>query len=163
MTTLEVTYTVKRSDIAWMYLGSWAAKIAAVPGLLVILIGLPTNPKFPLSEALGFMAFGAVCVVAGPLLLLWMLMGMYGTNRLIGHTVKLHISSNGVRGWPPAEDVPTTWQKIRRIHRLRGVITLPFQKFGTRAGWIPIPERALSSEELATLHTLLRDKGVMKR
>jgi hypothetical protein len=160
MTPLEVSYTVRRSDVVWMYLGSWAARMLLIPGILCILFGLPTNPKYMTAELL-FMVFGVVCLVGAPLLLSRMLMSMYGTDRLVGTSVQLKIDDRGIRGWPLAADMDTSWPRVRRARRLRGVITVPFRQFGTRAGWVPIPERALSSGQLETLRLLLKAKGLL--
>jgi hypothetical protein len=44
---------------------------------------------------------------------------------------------------------------------LGGVITLPFRQFGTRAGWVAVPERAMTADQLAEFRALLSSKGLM--
>jgi hypothetical protein len=99
----------------------------------------------------------------GPAFIVLGLIVLNRTEQLVGETVRLQIDDEGVRGWPLAEDLDTSWDRVRRARRLGGVIALPFRNFGTRAGWIPIPERALTPEQLSDLRVLLAKKGLMKR
>jgi hypothetical protein len=122
--------------------------MAAAPGVAIVLLGILGLPSSDGSwgvtiEAIGF---GVACAVVAPLLLVWMLLSMYHTARLIGKKVHLVIDDAGVQGWPLAPYQDRSWPRIRKVRRLRGVITLPFRQFGTRAGWVPVPERALTTE-----------------
>jgi hypothetical protein len=162
MARMGISFEVQRSDFVSMYVGSWGARIAMAPGLLLILIGIPTNPKFPLTDSLFFLIPGAVLLVAGPFALAWILMGMYGANRVAGQTVHLTIDDEGIHGWPIAEYVDTSWARAGRARRLRGVITVPFHQFGTRAGWVPIPERAIDPERRDELMALLSARARLK-
>jgi hypothetical protein len=158
--TLQVVYTVRRADLLKMYLGSWAAWITVVPGIVCFLFGIGglTSPKDPVSTDLLFIAFGVFFLLVGPLGLSLVLIRMYG-GRLIGTVVHLFVDDVGVWGWPLAADIETTWPKVRRARKLGGVITIPFRQLGTRAGWVPVPERALSQEDREALRRLLTAKA----
>jgi hypothetical protein len=161
---IEVTYVVDRRDLLFMYLGSWACRLAAAPGAAIILmaiVALP-SPNDPPGQSLEVFAFGLALAIGGPLLLVLMVFGQYGNAGLVGKKVHLTIDESGVRGWPLAPYQDRTWPTIRRVHRLGGVITLPFRQFGTREGWVPIPARALTSEQRSALSALLVRKGLMK-
>lgn len=147
-----------------MYLGSWVGKAALIPGVLCILIGIPTNPAIPPANYAFFVIFGAVLLFATPLFLCGMLMLVNGTETVVGKQVRLLLDDEGVRGWPLARDVDTSWPRVRKTRSLGGVMTLPFrQPFGARQGWIPIPERALTPQQREELHSLLVSKGLIKR
>ena len=161
---LEVTYTVSRWELLSMYLGSWGARMSAAIGAglaVIVVVSLPDG-TVPLDEKIRLFGFGVALAVLGPLLLSWMLLSMYGTGRLVGTEVHLVIDDDGVRGWPVAPYQDRSWSRIRRVRRLGGVITLPFRQFGSRAGWVPIPERAMTPQQLEEFHTLLIGNGLMK-
>jgi hypothetical protein len=162
---LDVAFVVRRSDLLWMYLGSTGAMVSAVPGLvmlIVMVVGLPSaGPRltdYPLLAS----AFVGLTLL-GPIGTAFALIGMYGGGRLVGKRVDLRIDGSGVHGWPIAPDMERTWSKIGLARRNRGVLTLPFQEsVRLRAGWVPIPERALTPEQLAQLRGFLAWRGLMK-
>ena len=159
---LEVTYVVGRRDLLFMYLGSWVGRLAAVPGAAIVLmaiVALPSN--ISLGEDLEGLGFGLALAIGAPLVLVLMLAGRYGTAQLVGKKVHLTIDASGVHGWPLAPYQDRTWPRIRKVHQLGGVITLPFREFGTRAGWVPVPVRALTPEQRSELAGLLVRKGLM--
>ena len=159
---LEVNYVVRRWDVLSMYLGSWGARIAAAPGAVIVLmvvLALPSG-RISLSEKVTMFGFGLASAILVPLGVVLLLMAQYGTARLVGKEVHLSIDGSGVHGWPLAPYQDRSWPRIRKVRRLRGVITLPFRQFGTRAGWVPVPERALEPEQLAALWDLLVRKGI---
>ena len=163
--SIEITYTVRLSDLAWMYLGSWAARLAALPGLSLMaawVMGWPPPADIPVATYFAFLGISIVTAAAGPLLLLPMLFMMNGTLKVVGTTVHLSVDNDGLSGWPLAPEIERTWPRIRHARRLHGVITLPFRQFGTRAGWVPMPERAMTSEQLVSIRALLASKGLMK-
>jgi hypothetical protein len=162
MARVSMAYEVRRSDFVWMYLGSWAARIAIAPGLLLILIGIPTNPRIPFVNYLFLIVAGLVFLVVAPLALCWILMAMYGANRVVGQTVHFTIDDEGIRGWPIAEYIDTSWSRAGRARRLRGVITVPFHQCGTRAGWVPIPERAIDPGKRDELLAQLAARAQLK-
>ena len=160
---LEVTYVVSRWDVVSMYLGSWAARMVAAPGVAIAVMAILSLPPdhVPLTEKIEVLGLGLACAIVAPLLLVWVLVSMYQTARLIGKKVHLVIDDGGVQGWPLAPYQDRSWPRIRKVRRLWGVITLPFRQFGTRAGWVPVPERALTTEQLTAFRALLTSKGVM--
>jgi hypothetical protein len=163
---MEITYEVRRSDLLWMYLGSWGARIAAMPGalfLLVLLIGWPPDDDSQRGAVLLVMVFALAAAVTAPIVLCAALMLQNGTLRLIDSDVRIRIDDHGVRGWPIEPQMDRRWPLIRRARTLRGVITLPFQeRAGFRAGWVPIPERAMTPQQRAYLRDLLLSKGLVK-
>jgi hypothetical protein len=160
---LEVTYVVSRRDVVSMYLGSWAARIVAAPGVAIMLVSILSLPseRISLAEKMQVLGFGLALAILAPLGVILVLMSMYQTARLIGKKVHLVIDDAGVQGWPLAPYQDRSWPRIRKVRRLRGVITLPFRQFGTRAGWVPVPEHALTTEQLTAFRALLTRKGVM--
>jgi hypothetical protein len=101
--------------------------------------------------------------VPRPLLVFpYFVFGMYGAGKLVGTTVHLSVDADGVSGWPLAPEMDRSWSTIRRARSLRGVVTLPFRQFGTRAGWVPVPERAMAPEQLSEFRGLLASKGLIK-
>jgi len=161
---IEVTYVVGRRDLLFMYLGSWVGRLAVVPGAAIGLMAIVAlaSPKDPPGQSLEVFAFGLALAVGGPLLFVLMMFGQYGNEQLVGKTVHLTIDGSGVRGWPLAPYQDRTWPRIRKVHQLGGVITLPFRQLGTREGWVPIPERAPTAEQRSALSTLLVLEDVMK-
>lgn len=160
---LEVVYVVSRWDVISMYLGSWGARVSGGLGVglaLMAVVSLP-NGRVPMEEKVQVIGLGLAIAILGPLLFVWMLVSMYGTTSLVGRKVHLIIDESGVRGWPLAPYQDRTWPRIRKVRRLRGVITLPFRQFGTRAGWVPLPERAFTPDELIAFRALLTAKGLM--
>jgi hypothetical protein len=160
---VEISYVVRRSDFFWMYCGSWAARIALWPGVVALVFGvsgLGTPDATPLGTVALFVALGLILLVVTPVLLCLILMSSYGASSVNGTFVQLRIDDRGVSGWPIAPDMDRTWPRIRRVHSLRGVVTLPFRQFGTRAGWVPVPVRALTREQLETFRKLLEHHGV---
>lgn len=141
---LEVTYVVSRWDVVSMYLGSWGARMAAAPGVAIMLISILSFPsgRISLAEKTQVLGFGLALAIMAPLGVALGLMSMYQTARLIGKKVHLVMDDAGVQGWPLAPYQDRSWPRIRKVRRLWGVITLPFRQFGTRAGWVPVPERA---------------------
>jgi hypothetical protein len=137
--------------------------MVAAPGVAVVLVGILGLPSSDGSwgvmiEAIGF---GLACAILAPLVLVWVLVSMYRTTRLVGKKVHLVVDDLGVQGWPLAPYQDRSWPRIRRVRRLRGVTTLPFRQFGTRAGWVAVPERALTAEQLTAFRALLISKGLM--
>ena len=117
---LEVVYVVSRSDVVSMYLGSWAARMVAALGVAIVLVGILGLPSSDGSwgvmiEAIGF---GLACAILAPLVLVWVLVSMYRTTRLVGKKVHLVIDDLGVRGWPLAPYQDRTWARIRKVRRL---------------------------------------------
>jgi hypothetical protein len=161
-TRLEVTYLVRRWDVMSMYVGSWGARISAAIGAGLVAMAIVSLPdgQLPVDEKIRVLVLGLALALLAPIALVWMLMSMYGTGRLIGKKVSLIIDDTGVRGWPLAPYQDRTWPRIRKVRRLRGVITLPFRQFGTRAGWVALPERALTAEQLTQFRALIREKGL---
>ncbi len=161
--SLEIVYTLTLSDLVWMYLGSWAARMAAAPGFLCVVFCVAGWPSagIPIASYLEILGACLVFMALGPLLFLLGALGMYGSRRFVGTTVRLSIDDQGVRGWPLAKEMRLTWAQIRRVRSVRGVITLPFRHFGTRAGWVPVPERAMTAGQLTDFLSLLADKGVL--
>lgn len=108
---LEIAFTLRLSDLVWMYLGSWGARIAVCPGLiflLIVLAGWPPPADVPLPSYLGMVGVGVVGTVFGPLFVLCGLLGMYGARRMVGTTIQLSIDGEGVEGWPLAADMDRT-------------------------------------------------------
>ena len=169
---MSVGFEVRRSDFIWMYLGSWGLPIALAPGLLLIVIGLsgivpmflglPRDPTIPFANYLFLGAVGLAALVAGPAYLCFLLAKGDGIDRVVGRTVSLRIDDAGVWGWPLAKEIDTSWEHVRRARSLGGVIALPFRKFATREGWVPIPERALTPGQRRDLWVLLAAKRLAK-
>jgi hypothetical protein len=160
---LEVVYIVSRWDVVSMYLGSWAARMVAAPGVAIVAMAILSLPPdhVPLAQKIGVLGLGLACAILAPLGLVWVLVSMCGTTRLVGKKVHLVIDDAGVQGWPLAPYQDRTWPRIRKVRRLRGVITLPFRQFGTRAGWVAVPECAFTAEQLTGFRALLISKGVL--
>jgi hypothetical protein len=159
----EISYTVRLSDLVWMYLGSQAARIAAAPGsvcLVLVVIGWP-SAGIPVTTGLEFLGVCLAFTALGPLMFLLAALSMYGARGLVGTTVHLSVDDKGVRGWPLLPDADRTWPRIGRVREMRGVITMPFRKFGTRAGWVPVPRRAMTADHLTELLGFLATKGVL--
>ena len=133
------------------------------PGLVAAALGLLglTPPLFHAYSVVVLVAFCVAMMVLAPIVLSLGLMSMYGASAVTGRTVHLRIDDRGVHGWPIASDMDRTWSRIRRVHSLRVVVALPFRQLGTRAGWVPVPERALTPEQLVAFRELLKSKGVM--
>jgi hypothetical protein len=157
---LRISFTVRWSDFIWMYLGSWGPRIAAIPGIVMMLI--PIGRAAPLTTYLFFEVGGlAVALVS----FTYVCVGLLGWNnvaRVVGKAVALEIDDNGVSGWPLGGDLDSSWWRIRKAYRLHGVTVLPFRNYGTRAAWVPIPDRALTTDQLDQLRELLVAKGLMK-
>jgi hypothetical protein len=160
---LEVTYVVSRWDVVSMYLGSWAARMVAAPGVGLVLLAITQlpNARYSLMDKIQTFGLWLALAILAPLVLVLALMSMHGTTRLVGKKVHLVIDDAGVQGWPLAPYQDRTWPRIRKVRRLRGVITLPFRQFGTRAGWVAVPECAFTAEQLTGFRALLISKGVL--
>ena len=169
---LIVSFKVRRSDFVWMYLGSWGLWIAIAPGLVGLaiglsgivpgLVGLPVNPDVPLTNVLFMVGFGLIALVVGPAYLCFLLARMNRIGEVVGKTVALSIDARGVWDWPLAEEIDTTWANASKARRLGGVTTLLFPQFGTRRGWIPIPDRALSVRDRQVFRDLLASNGLTR-
>jgi hypothetical protein len=163
---LRISFTIRFSDLLSMYLGSWAARIAALPGfvfLVIVLAAWPPPADIPIGSYLGMLIASVGFLVLGPLLLTYFLFGMYGARSLVGSTVHLQLDETGLAGWPLAPELDREWTTVRRVRRLRGVTTLPFRQFGTRAGWVAVPDRAMSQTEFSTFFGLLIRRGLAKK
>jgi len=163
--SIKIVYEVRRSDLVSMYLGSWGARLAAIPGLVcffVVLAAWPPPADDPIASYLGMLGASVLFTALGPLVFLYFMFGMYGAGRLVGTTVHLSVDDEGVSGWPLAPGLDRTWPTIRRARTLRGVVTLPFRQFGTRAGWVPVPERAMPPAQLSAFLGLLSNRGLIK-
>lgn len=159
---VEISYRVRLSDLVWMYLGSWAARMMMSPGLVLLVAGLSglATPDAPSANtAARLVVAGAALAVLGPAFYCF---GMiHGISHVRGTTVHLTIDDDGVSGWPIASDMDRSWPRIRRARKLGGVLTLPFRQLGTRAGWVPVPERAMTPGQLQDLLGLLAYHGLM--
>jgi hypothetical protein len=156
---ITVSYKVRVSDLAWMYVGSWAVRLMLAPGLFELVVAATPGHPNSLEDAI----VGLVALVVGPLVVVLGLPVFNRTLPLIGTTVHLRIDDTGVQGWPAAGGLDQTWRRVRRVRRLRGVITIPFrQRQLDRRGWVPIPERALSPEQASFLADLFELKGLSK-
>jgi hypothetical protein len=135
----------------------------AAPGVAIVAMAILSLPpdQVPLTEKIEVFGLGLACAILAPLVLVWVLVSMYRTTRLVGKKVHLVVDDLGVQGWPLAPYQDRSWPRIRRVRRLRGVTTLPFRQFGTRAGWVAVPERALTTEQLSAFRALLISKGVL--
>ena len=165
-----VSFAVRRSDFNWMYVGSWGMWLAVAPGLLLLgiglsgivppAIGLSRNTTVPVANYLFFVLSGLTALVAGPVYLCFLLGKVNRVREVVGRTVTLQIDDRGVWGWPMSVDLETDWRHMRRARHLGGVTALPFRKFGTRANWVPIPDRALTLGQQQALRALLASKGL---
>ena len=119
---LEVTYVVSRWDVVSMYLGSWAARMVAAPGVAIVLLAILSLPsgRISLTEKIQVLGFGLALAVLAPVGLVLVLMSIYGIPRLIGKKVHLVIDEAGVQGWPLAPYQDRSWPRIRKVRRLRG-------------------------------------------
>jgi hypothetical protein len=117
---LEVVYVVSRWDVVSMYLGSWAARMVAAPGVAIVAMAILSLPpdQVPLTEKIEVFGLGLACAILAPLVLVWVLVSMYRTPRLIGKKVHLVIDETGVRGWPLAPYQDRTWPRVRKVRRL---------------------------------------------
>lgn len=158
---LEINYVVTRWDVISMYLGSWGARLTALPGIVLMVMAiLSWSSSLPMGEKVEVLGVGLVSAAAAPAALVYYLCARYRTLRIVGGKVRLVVDESGVHGWPVAPYQDRSWPRMGKARRLRGVITLPFHQFGTRAGWVPVPERALTAEQLAMLKVLLAGRGL---
>jgi hypothetical protein len=156
---MSIGYVVRWSDFAAMYLGSWSVRLLAVPGLL--LMAAPLGTSAPLVSYVLLIGGGFLLALVG---VAYTAIGMARWDRaasVVGRSITLRIDDDGVWGWPLAVDLDTSWGCLRKARRFWGVNTLPFRNHRTRAGWIPIPDRALSPEERKSLLDLLKRRGVI--
>jgi hypothetical protein len=150
---LVVSYTVRWSDFVWMYLGSWGARIAAVPGIVFMLI--PIGESGPLAQFLFFEVAGLALAIGGLLYVCVGLLIRHGVGRVVGKTVTIQLDGEGISGWSLAGDLDCSWWRVRKAYRVHGVTCLPFRHTGTHAAWVAIPDRALTKAEQLRLRDIL--------
>ncbi len=159
---IVISYKVRLSDLVWMYLGSWAVRMLAAPGLFLLLVA--ATP--PYVNVLADVEVGLASMVLAPIAAVVGLSVYNRTLPLIGTTVRLRIHEAGVQGWPAATGLDQTWPHVHRVRAFRGVTTIPFRQLGmpqgARRGWVPIPERALSTEQASFLKDLFERNGLAK-
>jgi len=95
---VEISYRVRLSDLVWMYLGSWAARMMMSPGLVLLVAGLSglATPDAPSANtAARLVVAGAALAVLGPAFYCF---GMiHGISHVRGTTVHLTIDDDGSR------------------------------------------------------------------
>jgi hypothetical protein len=156
---MHVTYTVRMTDLFWMWLTSWFTPATVAFGLFFIsaLVAPGDHPR-ALDVAAGLGLIVAAFTV-GPFF--WIrITGMTG---LVGVSIDLAVDSNGIGGWPIAIRGGRPWTRLHRPRIEDQVIVLPFRMSTSPLGWVVIPRRALTDAQLADLIDLLRARGFLAR
>jgi hypothetical protein len=157
--SVQLTYTVRMSDLFWMWLTSWFTPATVAFGLFFIsaLVAPGDHPR-ALDVAAGLGLIVAAFTVAP---LFWM--RITGMSRLAGMSVDLEVGSDGVVGWPIPITGGRPWTRLHRPRVEDRVIVLPFRMSTSPLGWVVIPRRALTDAQLADLIALLRGRGFLPR
>ena len=141
-----------------MWLTSWFTPATVAFGLFFIsALFVPGDHPRSLDAASGIALIVAAFTVAP---FLWIL--VTGTSSLVGRPIELVIGPNGVDGWPAPIPGGRRWTRLHRP-RIEGlVVVLPFRQGTTSRGWVVIPRRAVTDEQLVQLEELLRDQGFLR-
>jgi hypothetical protein len=156
---VQLTYTVRMTDLFWMWLTSWFTPATVAFGLFFIsaLLAPGDHPR-ALDVAAGVGLIVAAFTVAP---IFWI--RITGMSGLVGTSVDLAVDSNGVAGWPIPIRGGRPWTRLHRPRIEDRVIVLPFRMSTSPLGWVVIPRRALTDAQLADLITLLRARGFLAR
>jgi hypothetical protein len=156
---VQLTYTVRMSDLYWMWLTSWFTPATVAFGLFFIsaLLAPGDHPR-ALDVAAGVGLIVAAFTVAP---FFWIrITGMTG---LVGMSIDLGVDPDGVGGWPIPMRGGRPWTRLGRPRIEDRVIVLPFRMSTSPLGWVVIPRRALTDAQLADLIDLLRARGFLAR
>ena len=156
---MQLTYTVRMSDLFWMWLTSWFTPATVAFGLFFIsaLVAPGDHPR-ALDLAAGIGLIVAAFTVAP---LFWIrITGMAG---LVGMSIDLGVHSDGVGGRPIPIRGGRPWTRLHGPRIEDRVIVLPFRMSTSPLGWVVIPRRALTDAQLADLMALLRARGFLAR
>ena len=156
---MQLTYTVRMTDLFWMWLTSWFTPATVAFGLFFIsaLVAPGDHPR-ALDVAAGIGLIVAAFTVAP---FFWIrITGMTG---LVGMSIDLAVDPDGVGGWPIPIRGGRPWTRLHRPRIEDRVIVLPFRMSTSPLGWVVIPRRALTDAQLADLIALLRARGFLAR
>ena len=156
---MQLTYTVRMTDLFWMWLTSWFTPATVAFGLFFIsaLVAPGDHPR-ALDAAAGIGLFAAAFTVAP---FFWIrITGMTG---LVGMSIDLAVDPDGVEGWPIPIRGGRPWTRLHRPRIEDCVVVLPFRMSTSPLGWVVIPRRALTDDQLADLIALLRARGCLAR
>jgi hypothetical protein len=155
---VQLTYTLRTTDLFWMWLTSWFTPATVAFGLFFIsaLVAPGDHPR-ALDLAAGIGLIIAAFTVAP---LFWIrITGMAG---LVGVSIDLALDPDGVAGWPIPIRGGRPWTRLRRPRVEDRVVVLPFRMSTSPLGWVVIPRRALTDAQLADLIALLRARGFLE-
>jgi hypothetical protein len=156
---VQLTYTVRMSDLFWMWLTSWFTPVTVAFGLFFIsALFAPGDHPRALDGAAGIGVIIAAFTVAP---LYWS--RITGMTRLVGMSIDLTVDPDGVGGWPIPIRGGRPWTRLRLPRIEDQVIVLPFRMSTSPLGWVVIPRRALTDDQLADLIALLRARGFLAR
>lgn len=156
---MRVTFTLRLSDLYWMWLTSWFTPATVAFGLFFIsVLFVPGDHPRSLDVAAGIALIVAAFTVAP---LFWI--RVTGTWRLVGRPIELVVDAGGVEGWPVPIRGGRPWSRLHRPRIEALVVVLPFRLATSSLGWVVIPRRAITDEQLAQLIDLLRARGFLRR
>ena len=156
---MQLTYTVRMSDLFWMWLTSWFTPATVAFGLFFIsaLVAPGDHPR-ALDVAAGLGLIVAAFTVAP-----YFWIRITGMTGLVGVSIDLEVDPDGVGGWPIPIRGGRPWSRLHRPRIEDRVVVLPFRKSTSPLGWVVIPRRALTDAQLADLVALLRARGFLAR
>ena len=156
---MRLTYTVRMTDLFWMWLTSWFTPATVAFGLFFLSVLLaPDDHPIALDVAVGIGLIVAAFTVAP----FWWIT-VTGMSRLVGQSMDLAIDPDGVGGWPIAIAGGRPWGRLHRPRIEARVVVLPFRVSTSALGWVVIPRRALTDAQLIELTDLLRARGFLTR
>ena len=156
---MRIEFTVRMSDLYWMWLTSWFTPATVAFGLFFVsAFFVPGNHPRDLDLACGLGLIVAAFTVAP---VYWM--SITGMRRLIGQSVELQVDEDGVSGWPIAIAGGRAWGRLRKPRIEALVVVLPFRNATSPRGWVVIPRRAVTDAQLGELVALMRAHGFLAR
>lgn len=152
MHKMIVSYTIRQADLYWMALGSPGVRRSVLVAFAFIAFTL-ISPPGGSDLLVGDLVIACGSIVVFPLAASLVLMSTMAASRMRGTAVDVEIDEKGVHGWPFWPDVGRSWSDLRSNPRKFGpVITLPFDDYQRRrTGWVFIPQRALTADQMATM------------
>jgi hypothetical protein len=156
---VRLSYTIRLTDLFWMWLTSWFTPATVVFGLFFIsALFVPGDHPRALDAAAGIFLIVAAFTVAP---LFWI--RVTRTGALVGLPVVLLLDSTGVDGWPIVIAGGRPWDRLHRPRIESRVVVLPFRYLTSALGWVVIPRSALTDGQLESLVEILRARGDLTR
>src|SRR6478735_1705054 len=138
-----------------MWLTSWFTPATVAFGLFFIsALFAPGDHPRTLDAAAGLALIVAAFTVAP---FFWIL--VTGGSSLVRRHVELVVDANGVDGWPVPIRGGRPWSVLHRPRIEALVVVLPFRRGTSSLGWVVIPRREVTDEQLARLVDQLRALG----